>query len=178
MLVGGISGAGKSTMAAVLSRRLDLPYVEIDSLHHGPGWVKRPEFEDDVAELAAGERWVVEDQYHRFLGDLLWRRADTLVWLDFSRRVVMGRVVRRSVSRAITRKELWHGNRENPREWLTPDHPIRYAWTHHAERRALYEGMTGDPAYGHLTVLRFRTSRAASRWIRGRGARAAGTGTG
>jgi adenylate kinase family enzyme len=166
LIVGGISGSGKSTLARKVSRRLGVPYVELDSLHHGPGWVKRPEFEADVAAIVAEDRWVIEDQYHAFLGDLLWRRADTLLWLDFSRPVVMQRVLRRSVSRAITRRELWNGNRENPRDWLSADHPIRYAWSHHGDRRSLYEQVLADPAYSHLAVVRLATPAAAREWLR------------
>jgi adenylate kinase family enzyme len=61
---------------------------------------------------------VTEDQYSRFLGDLLWARADTVIWLDLPRRTVMWRVLRRSAVRAITRRELWNGNRD-VRHWLT-----------------------------------------------------------
>ncbi|HWG25619.1 hypothetical protein [Actinospica sp.] len=89
--------------------------------------MKRADFEDEVAEIAARERWVTEDQYYRLLGDLLWRRADTLVWLDLPHATIMRQVVRRSVVRAATRRELWNGNRETFRDWLDPDHPIRWA---------------------------------------------------
>jgi len=36
--VKGISGSGKSTFAVELARRLELPYIELDALHHGPNW--------------------------------------------------------------------------------------------------------------------------------------------
>lgn len=165
VLVGGISGAGKSTMASALSSRLGLPYVEVDGLFHGPGWVQRPEFEADVAAIAAGDRWVIEDQYHRVLGDLLWRRADTLIWLDMPRALVMWRLLRRSIRRSVTRAELWNGNREKAREWFTRDHPVRYAWDHHGERRAMYEELAVNPAYPNLTVLRFRSPTEATEWL-------------
>ena len=96
VLVSGISGAGKSTLARQVAAACSLPYTELDALHHGPGWVKRPEFEADAAALAAGERWITEDQYQTFIGDLLWQRADTVLWLDLPRRVVMWRVVTRT----------------------------------------------------------------------------------
>ena len=40
IVVKGTSGAGKSTFAAELARRLDLVYVELDALHHGPNWTE------------------------------------------------------------------------------------------------------------------------------------------
>ncbi len=34
----GTSGSGKSTFARELASRLELRYVELDALHHGPNW--------------------------------------------------------------------------------------------------------------------------------------------
>jgi adenylate kinase family enzyme len=161
VLVAGISGAGKTTFARDLARRFGLPRYELDALHHGPGWVKRPEFEADVEAFSANPRWVSEDQYHRLLGDLLWERADTVIWLDLPRRTVMWRVVRRSLARALTRRELWNGNRERWRDWLDPEHPIRWAWSRHADKRA--KAADRIARHPHVTVVHLRTAREARR---------------
>jgi hypothetical protein len=125
--------------------------------------VKRQDFESDVDAFSAGPRWVTEDQYHTALGDLLWQRADTVIWLDLPRRTVMQRVVRRSVSRAITRRELWNGNRENIRDWLDPEHPIRWAWSQsERRRRQIADRIARHP---ELTVVDLHSSRDARRWL-------------
>lgn len=163
VLVSGIAGAGKTTTARRIAAALDLPRYELDALHHGPGWVKRPEFEDDVARLAATERWVTEDQYHSFLGDQLWERADTVVWLDLPRWLIMWQVVTRTAARMATRRELWNGNREQVRALLDPGHPIRWAWTRHAARRA----RTAAWAASHpdVDVVRIGTRGALRAWL-------------
>lgn len=166
VLVSGISGAGKSTIAREMSRRLGLPYAELDALHHGPGWVKRPEFEADVESFTSGARWITEDQYSSFLGTLLWERADTFIWLDLPRPVVMARVVRRSAARAVSRRELWNGNRESWRRWADADHPIRWAWSRHAYRRARTAAQLADPLVGHLEVHHLRTPSDVRRFLR------------
>lgn len=67
----------------------------------------------------------------------------------------MWRVVRRSVARVVLRQELWSGNRETWREWLRPDHPIRWAWTSHPVRRAEYEALSaGDPRWHRIRTTR------------------------
>ncbi|RJL34369.1 AAA family ATPase [Bailinhaonella thermotolerans] len=163
VLVAGISGSGKTTMARAVAERCGLPRYELDALHHGPGWVKRPEFEAEVEEFSRGPRWVTEAQYSS-LGDLLWSRADTVIWLDLPRRTVMARVVRRSLWRALTRRELWNGNRERWRDWLGPEHPIRWAWSGHARKRlSVAERVRRHP---HLTVVRLRTAGEAAAWRR------------
>lgn len=105
---------------------------------------------------------MTEDRYHRLLGDLLWERADTVIWLDLPRRTVMWRVVRRSILRALTRAKLWNGNRENWRDWVQPDHPIRQTWSHFYRRRT----QTAERAahQSNVIVIRLRTAREAHRW--------------
>lgn len=48
VIVAGTSGSGKTHLAARIGAALAIPHIEIDALHHGPGWMKRPEFEVEV----------------------------------------------------------------------------------------------------------------------------------
>ncbi|MCE7002369.1 adenylate kinase [Kibdelosporangium philippinense] len=163
VLVAGSTGAGKTTLARALSASYGMPHYELDGLHHGPGWVKRPEFEADVERFSEQSRWVTEDQYHRVLGDLLWHRADTVVWLDVPRRVVMSRVIRRSFIRALTRRELWNGNREHWRDWLKADHPIQWAWTQYHGKRA--QVLRYAEQHPDVTVIRVATAHDVRRLL-------------
>jgi hypothetical protein len=71
--VKGISGSGKTTFALELARRLDLPYVELDALHHGPNWSEptNEEFRARVlsAMEAAPDGWVIDGNYEGKLGE-------------------------------------------------------------------------------------------------------------
>ncbi|MET9403367.1 adenylate kinase [Kitasatospora sp. NPDC002965] len=164
VLVAGIPGAGKTTAAGRLAARLGLPRYELDALHHGPNWTPRPAFRSDVEAFAHTARWVTEDQYTGLLGDLLTTRADTYIWLDLPRYTVMHRVLRRSLARALTRRELWNGNREHFREWRDPEHPIRRAWSHHsAYRRRTLDRLAAHPG---LTLVHLTSARAARAWLR------------
>jgi adenylate kinase family enzyme len=163
VLVAGTSGAGKTTLGRAVAEVLGYPYVELDSLHHGPGWTTRPEFEDDVARVAAGATWVSEWQYAAVRA-LLLDRADCLVWLDLPRRVVMARVVRRTLSRRFRRSVLWNGNVEPPlRTFLTDrDHIVRWAWrTHPRTRERIHATLAERP---ELTVVRLGTAAEVAGW--------------
>ncbi len=126
VLVAGTSGAGRTTLARAVAEVLGCSHVELDSLHHGPGWTQRPEFED-VARVAAASSWVSERQYAA-VRELLLELADLLAWLDLPRRVVMKRVIRRTVGRRVRREVFWNGNQEPPfRTFLTDrDHIVRW----------------------------------------------------
>lgn len=165
ILVGGISGSGKSTLAAALSARLTIAYHELDALHHGPGWTKRKSFEADVRGFAAKREWICDDQYHHLLGDLLWERADTVVWLDLPRRTVMWRVIRRSMARVMTRRRLWNDNRETWRNLLcSPTHPVRWAWTQHGVRRR--DTAARIARYPHVEVVHLVSTTQVRSWFR------------
>ncbi len=166
VVVAGTSGSGKTTLARSVAALLELPYFEIDGLFHGSGWTRRPEFRADVERLTAGERWVTEWQYSAVRG-LLAARADTMVWLDYSRALVMWRVTRRTLRRRVRRDVMWNGNVEPPL-WTffrSKEHIVRWAWnTHHKTPhrvgRLLEEGT-------HLTVVRLRSPRQAHEWLAG-----------
>jgi len=165
VLVSGISGSGKTTIAIAIAKRLGMPRYELDALCHGRGWVKRPEFEADAGRFAVAPRWVCEDQYHRYIGDLLWRYADTVIWLDLPRCTVMWRVIRRSLWRVTTRHKLWNDNRETWRAMLcSPTHPVRWAWSQYHKRRD--ETIERIARHPHVTVVRLASVPDVERWAR------------
>jgi hypothetical protein len=82
----GSSGAAKSWLARRLAVPLKIPHVELDAIHHGPGWTALPAAEMrrqlDICCTADGG-WVADGNYARKGGDVVRARADTVVWLDF-----------------------------------------------------------------------------------------------
>ncbi len=171
----GTSGSGKTTLAAEMSARLGIPHVELDGIYHQAGWVplEDAEFRARVRAVTAGEAWIVDGNYTT-VRDVVWGAADTVVALDLPRRIVMSRVVRRSVYRALTRRELWNGNRERLRNlarWDPEDNIIRWAWVRHAVHRERLLAATDDPAWEHLTFVRLGSRGDVAAFITGLGRR-------
>jgi adenylate kinase family enzyme len=162
----GCSGAGKTTFGQALAARLGAPFVELDAIFHQPGWTELPadEFRARVRAEIAGDEWVVDGNYAA-VRPIVLERATTVAWLDYSRPRVMQQVIRRSVSRTVSRRELWNGNREDARNWLKADHPIRWAWAQHGRKRAEYAARLTEPQYEALDVHRFRAPREAHAWL-------------
>ncbi|WP_223148453.1 hypothetical protein, partial [Actinotalea sp. JY-7885] len=161
----GTSGSGKTTFARALAERRGVPHLELDAIFHQPGW--RPASEEEFhaairAFLAAAPAgWVVDGNYTARVGPLL-DDADTVVWLDFPRHVVMARVIRRTLGRLLSRRELWNGNRESWRGLVArepEENIVLWAWRSHADNAVRFQQMQAP----HW--VRLRSPRAARRWL-------------
>lgn len=170
IVVIGPSCAGKSTLARELAGRLGLRYVELDALSWEPGWRSAPVevFRGRVASATEGDGWAADGNYG-VARDLLWPRVHTIIWLDFSLRVVMRRMVRRTWRRWRSQELLWGTNRERLWYQLIP-HPDRslfvYTLRTHRRRRREFEQLMseGDDA---AAWIRLRSPRELERWLRG-----------
>jgi adenylate kinase family enzyme len=154
----GTPGSGKTTVGQRLAASLSARFVELDAIFHQPRWADLPrdEFRARVRDIVETDDWVIDGNYSA-VQDLVWQRGDTVIWLDLPRRVVMQRVVARTLRRAITRERLWNGNREPLSNFyrLDPERSIiRWAWVKHPEYVERYRAATRDPANAHLRFVR------------------------
>ena len=163
----GTSGSGKTTLAHRLAQQLGIPHVELDALHWDPNWTPAPPdvFRERATEALRGQAWTTDGNYST-VRDIVWKRADTVVWLDYSLPVVMGRVTWRTLRRSIRREELWNENRE--RLWealLSRDSVVWWALRTYRRRKREYPNLFSQPAYAHLHVVHLRSPRAAREWL-------------
>ncbi len=168
IVVIGTTGSGKSTLAAALAHKLNAKFIELDALHWQPNWTEAPTevFRERVARAVVGERWVVGGNYSK-ARDLIWSRADTLVWLDYSFPLVISRLFRRTVKRIVTQEDLWNtGNRETWRvQFFSRDSLFLWAVKTHGKYRNSIEAVLKQPEYAHLHLIRLTSPRATARWL-------------
>lgn len=167
VVVLGASGAGKSTLARTIAELIDAEHVEMDGLHHGPNWtpISREDFIGEVDELARGSHWVFDGNYYSRVGASLWPQADLIVWLDLPLRVIIPRIVRRTVLRVIDRTELWNGNYEHWSALVGRKSLLVWAVKSHQRYRRELPGRLAALTEIGVRVVRLRTAAAVNQWI-------------
>jgi adenylate kinase family enzyme len=113
-VIASASGNGKTTLGRALAARLGVPFVELDSLVHGPDWAETSDADLRalVEPIVRTDGWVIDGTYRSKLGNLVLDAADTIVWLDLPLRVWFPRLLRRTGRRLTGREKLWNDNRE------------------------------------------------------------------
>ena len=162
-IVATASCSGKTTLGRELARRLDVPFVELDALHHGPNWTEATaeELRAKVEPLVGCEAWVIDGGYWGKLGDLVIGNADLVVWLDLPIRIWLPRLLRRTVRRVLRREELWNGNRETLRNvFFSRNSLILYALRNHPRHRRVYPDRLAP-----YDVVRLRSPQEVASWL-------------
>ena len=162
------SGNGKTTVGRDLAARLDVRFVELDVLVHGPDWTETPDAElvAILEPILAADSWVIDGDYSSKVGNLVLEQADTVVWLDLPIHVWLPRLLRRTVRRIARCEELWNGNRESVRGAVWgKDALIPFALRMHRQRRRTYPARLA--AY---PTVRLRTQAEVDRFLSDAGA--------
>ena len=133
----GCTGSGKSIFAKSLSARLVLPHTELDDLYGLPDWRERDkgELRQLVAEATDAPAWLVDGGYSE-VRELVWGRADTLIWLDQSLLRTAMQLIRRTYVRNVHHVPCCNGNRKSRSRSLGHESIIRFLFkTSHRNRR-------------------------------------------
>ena len=168
VVVIGTTGSGKSRLAERLAEQTGLRVIELDALFWGRDWQPAPIdlFRHRVERETRDDGWIVVGNYGQ-VRDLVWRQADTLIWLDLPFALVMGRLLRRTIGRVIGRQELWGtGNRETFRNaFLSRQSILLWALTTHRRNRQRFtvecESLGKDK-----TVVRLQNRGEVERFLR------------
>jgi hypothetical protein len=169
LLILGRTGSGKTTLGRELAAALDVPHVELDALYFGPDFttVPLPVLRERTAAAIAGEQWVT-DGNKSAVRDLVWPRADTVIWLDYPLVVSLWRLARRACWRtSVIRQEAASdgGSRLFAARLFSAAKGVITALRSHRGQRRLYPALLSDPANRHLAVVRLRSPRATRRWL-------------
>ena len=167
IVVVGTSGSGKTTLAREVSQRSQLPHVELDALYWEPSWGEPPKdvFRQRVLDALMGDSWIIDGNYGQ-VRDIVWGRADTVVFLDYSFGLVWRRLWKRTVRRAFQQEELWNGNRETIRQsFFSQDSILLWMLQTYFKRRKQYPQLLQQPEYRHLDVVHLQSQSQTDAWL-------------
>jgi adenylate kinase family enzyme len=170
IVVIGTTSSGKSTLAEQLAKRLDLNFIELDALHWEADWTELPleEFRERVEDATKAQRWIVAGNYH-VVRDLVWPRAEAVLWLDYSLGRIFWQLTRRTFRRWWTQELLWGKNRE--RFWThfklwSQDSLFHWLFKTYWRRKREYPELFTLPEHQHLKVIRFKHPKGTEKWMK------------
>jgi adenylate kinase family enzyme len=169
LVVIGTTGSGKSTLAEHLAVELGLDFIELDALHWEPNWVEAPVevFRSRVERATQARAWIVAGNYH-VVRDLVWPRAEAVIWLDYSLWVIFWRLWRRTWRRVFFKEELWNGNREHLWTQLklwSDESLFHWLFKTYWRRKREYPLLFAMPEHSHLHVMHFKSVKDTQAWL-------------
>lgn len=98
ILVCGISGAGKTTMAKQISKKFGHTPIYMDEHFWMENWTRRPEdeFYRRVDKLSENSRWILDGAVRKVISRYC-PKSDIVIWLNFSRTRAIYRVMKRLI---------------------------------------------------------------------------------
>ena len=167
VVVIGTSCVGKTIFARSLAEALCCPHVELDALYWQPNWIPRPpdEFQELVAKELSQGCWVTDGNYS-VVRDLVWSRATTVIWLNYTFPVVLWRALTRTIRRGLTKEELFSGNRESLRTaFFSRDSILWWVLTTFHRRRKRYRELFDMRTSPQLIYVEFRKPTEAQNFL-------------
>jgi adenylate kinase family enzyme len=167
IVIVGSTGSGKTTLARELSRGVEAPHIELDAFNWGPNWtaVSQDLFRARVSEAVSAERWIVDGNYH-VIRDIVWPRADCIVWLNYSLPVVLGRLLRRTARRILTGEPCCNGNRESLRMAFSKESILLWALCTYGRRKKEFPPLLAERAAAGTTIVEHETPAETDAWLR------------
>ena len=166
VVVTGTSCSGKTTLAGQAAGILGVPHIELDAIHWLPNWQERPaeEFRELTALAVAADHWVVDGNYGP-VRDIVWARATSVIWLNYSFPLVIWRALSRTITRSVSGQILYSGNRESLRmAFLSRESIIWWVITTYRRRRE-YPVLFKNQEFRHLDIIEFRKQREADAFL-------------
>ena len=169
IVVIGVTSSGKSTLAKQLADKFGYDFIELDALHWEPNWQPAPLeiFRGRVEKAIQAKRWVAAGNYH-IVRDLVWPRAEAVVWLDYSLPFIFNRLWKRSWKRWWSQEEVCNGNRENIWEHFklwSQESLFHWLFKTYWQKKREYPVLLQLPEYRHLEMIRLKNQNETNEWL-------------
>jgi adenylate kinase family enzyme len=169
IVVVGTTSSGKSTLAEQLAKIIGRDFIELDALHWEPNWVEAPDkvFRERVIKATRSKDWVVAGNYST-VRDIVWQRAEVIIWLDYPFHIVFWRLLTRTIRRVAKREILFAGNIENGWTHLklwSEESLFHWLFKTYWQRKREYPILFALPENTNLKVIHFKHPKEAEYWL-------------
>ena len=163
IMVYGVTGSGKTTLAERLSNLSGVKWTSVDDLTWEPGWVEVP---PDVQRakfeaICGGEEWLMDTAYGKWI-DIPLARVQLIVALDYPRMVSLWRLLRRTFARAVDKKLVCNGNVETWKQIFSRDSILVWHFRSFHSKKARMDRFEKQEG---ITVVRIRSPRQLEDWV-------------
>lgn len=114
---------------------------------------------EQLNTVLENDTWVLDGNFDNER-ELLWTRADCIVWLDYALPVILGRVIFRNFGWFISRQTTWSSNRMSFQRAISG---IRHSLRSHSLKRAVYPEYLA--ALSGVKIYRFCTNQQTETWF-------------
>lgn len=162
ILVYGVTGSGKTTLASRISKVLDIPFHSADDLAFEPGWVTvSTELQKErVDQICASEEWILDSAYSKWIEGPL-SRVELIVALDYPRWLSLGRLMRRTWHRVVSKETCCNGNVETLKLVFSRDSILLWHFKSFKSKRARINNWVSEGR----TVMVFRSQKEVEKWL-------------
>ena len=96
IVIVGCAGCGKSTLAAKLGSKLNIPILYLDTIYWKANWQEEDKevFVNKQKEMIAKPEWILDGNYRDTL-EMRLESCDTVIFLDYPRRIALYGIFKR-----------------------------------------------------------------------------------
>ena len=170
----GTIGSGKSTFSRNLAKILSIKYIEMDALVWGKNWSMSTDeqlFSKLKAELG-NSNWVLDGNYMH-TAPIKWDEVDTIIWLDYSFIRTLYQIIKRSISHAASKHEIWPdtGFKETFKKFYFSKHSIllwmlKYVLKKYKINKVKYNELMTDQKYAHIKFVHLRSPKECQKYLK------------
>jgi adenylate kinase family enzyme len=168
IIIIGSTCSGKSTLAGKLSKKLAIPHIQLDSLFWKTNWEASSDedFFKKIKVVVSKDQWIVDGNYGR-AQHLSWALADTVIWIDLPFWMTFFQSLKRSLTRALSRNEIWPGtgNRESLWRMFSRDSIIVWLFKTYDLNKLRFQKQIEDPRYNQIKFYRLRSRKEMNQFL-------------